>query len=111
MLFELFDWTEEDANKWMSKYGPMEVSPAYLCLMLDKLVCGLVITGISFMNDNAIKDKSIGAFELEPCYKAAFAFNKTLQKIKDAVDSDKAWDNYPPSMESMFWPHRKPQLE
>ena len=35
---------------------------------------------------------------MEPYRKAAFTFSKTLQYIKNTMDSDNAWDNYPPDM-------------
>ena len=66
--------------------------------------------GSTFTNNKAIKDNAIGAFDLEPYRKAVFAFSKTMQNIRDAVDSDKAWDNYPPFLEAMFESRKKPCL-
>ena len=111
LLFELFNGVEEDADTWMTGYGLIEPFTVYLCIMIDKLMWGLVASRNIFTNNNATKDRVIGAYELKPYHKADFPFSKTLENIKDAMDSDKAWDNYSPFLEAMSQSHKKHQLE
>ena len=73
LMMPVFDWLEEHADNWIKEYGPMFSFGAYVCLKLNKLLCDLVVAGSTFTNDNATKDRAIGAFDLEPCYKAAAA--------------------------------------
>ena len=62
--------------------------PVYACLMIDKLVCGSVGAASTFANDSAIRERSLGAFDLEPYCKLASIHNKTLKAIKDCVDNN-----------------------
>ena len=92
-------------DDWLWSNGAMS---AYLCIVIEKLMRGLMTAGTTFTNNKAIKDKAIRAVDLEPYCKADFSFSKILQNIKDAVDSQKAWDNYPPFLEAMFQSHKNP---
>ena len=80
----------------------MPAFPAYVCLALDKLLCSFVVAGGSFTNDTAVKDRAVGAFDLEPYRRASKAFTKTLEAFKECVDCNKGWDNYPPFLKDMY---------
>ena len=95
---------------WMTSYGPVEPFTVSFCLVFDKLMLGLVAVGSTFTNDKALNDKAVEAFDIKPYCRAAIAFSKTMQNIKDAVNSNKAWDNCPPLLEVMFKSHKKPHL-
>ena len=82
----------------------MPLFPVYACLMIDKLMCGFVTAASSYTNDIAIREHSLGAFDLEPYRKAVSAYNKTLKSIRENVDNDAKWTNYPTFLEDMYRP-------
>ena len=63
----------------------MPLFPVYACLMIDRLMCGFVVAASTYTNDIAIRELSLGAFDLEPYHKIVSAHNKTLKSIRECV--------------------------
>ena len=103
-LLKLFDFLTTEAEDWIEEVGQMPLFPVYACLMIDKLMCGFVTAASSYTNDIAIREHSLGAFDLEPYRKAVSAYNKTLKSIRENVDNDAKWTNYPTFLEDMYRP-------
>ncbi len=71
----------------------MPMFPVYACLMVNRLMCGFVAAASTYTNDNTIRERSLGAFDLELYREVVNAHNETLKAIKDCVDNDTRWVN------------------
>ena len=80
----------------------MSAFPVYTCFMVDKLMCGLIGEAGSFTNDNTICDRSLGALNLEPYRKTVSSHNMALESIKDCINQNGRWENYPLFLQGMY---------